>query len=467
MPLPPQNRSEDLPVNNLHKGGDRAIQDYLAIIDDGELARLAALRAPTSEAFDASAHVAQAAALQAEATAELVRRREVIASSMSQATLVKLAAQLEIEDVGFLGVADDEGFTDPITGPVLRRLASLMREKPPHQDFHDQFLVEDFSAVLSHADTLTALRPTIACSLEDALRYAANIPTNQVSWDILNGAFVDFLRLWHRFPLLAAELFPVQKKAGAKVTAAKFSQLMANLKRSQQERVGFEKTFTPGQDFPPDIDELAYRAYAECWEKGLLGLSWKRRLAWLVVEFAPFWAKHGDAYRSLQKRMLEPKIKKSEKASSSGKSGRQKREAKRWKKVTADFIEFLKDNLKGSDAMGLQSCVTAFGDESSTLRGSQDRTNSKEFLKILCDAVSSDEDGFTLLRSLQGLKAAKIQTLEPKLREKRLNKLTPTQKREFHSKGFVPPCWRLYKELSQEAAQDCLDGLRGALVKVR
>jgi hypothetical protein len=46
--------------------------------------------APKGEVFDARAQIAQATALQAEVTSELVRRREAIANSMNYTTLLEL-----------------------------------------------------------------------------------------------------------------------------------------------------------------------------------------------------------------------------------------------------------------------------------------------------------------------------------------------------------------------------------------
>jgi hypothetical protein len=462
-------------------GDDKAIQAYLAVTDDGEIARLAAMIAPKGEVFDARAQVAQATALQAEVASELVRRREAIANKMSYATLLELVRHFGLNESGILSllaVVDEEQLSDdPLTGPVLRSLAKLVRAMPPPQDFQDQFLVEDPTAALELAASRTALsRPQPGAAFEETLRYAANIPADEVSWDILNGAFFDFLRMWFQKALVRAELF--EMAAGPGITKAGSSKLSATIKRIQQELARLHDAFTPGQECPPDIDELARRAYAECWEGGLMGPLWRRRLAWLVVEFTPFWHRHEAAYLAIHQVRVKAEaeaaaviqadqLKKSAKAQAAGEVGRQSREGDRWRSVTAEFLKFLMSSSCGTAPADLQDCVTTFVRSSPTLGGKQIKANTLEVLQTLCTAVSSNLDASSVLKCLQGSKYSKIQALEPKEREKQFAKLSRSEKQEYESTGTIPSDWIQYKALTGDAVSDCLEDLKVGLSGLR
>lgn len=481
MPARPKSPSKDRPVTTFNMGDDKAIQAYLAVTDDGEIARLAAMIAPKGEVFDARAQVAQATALQAEVASELVRRREAIANKMSYATLLELVRHFGLNESGILSllaVVDEEQLSDdPLTGPVLRSLAKLVRAMPPPQDFKDQFLVEDPTAALELAASRTALsRPQPGAAFEETLRYAANIPADEVSWDILNGAFFDFLRMWFQKALVRAELF--EMAAGPGITKVESSKLSATIKRIQQKLARLHDAFTPGQECPPDIDELARRAYAECWEGGLMGLLWRRRLAWLVVEFTPFWHRHGAAYLVIHQvrakaaaeaeaELRRDQNKKSAKARESGGTGLQSREAKRWRRITADFIEFLKATPKNADVLALSSCAATFAEESSCLGGHQDRTSAREFLSILSAVVTDGKDAGYALRTFQRPLDAEITAVKPKAHEKFLSKMTPSQRKEFQTKGVVPDLLLRHKNVTEDAMRDCLEDLKHALSKAR
>jgi hypothetical protein len=461
---------EDNTVNRFGQADEEAIQRYLHLTDDGEIARLAAMMTPPKTVMNARALVAQAAALQVEAAAELVRQREVMVESMSLATLSELAGRLGVDDLGFLHLIDEDnlGDNDPIRGPVLRRLASLMSALPPPQDFHDLFLAEKPTDALNRASSRTSLRrPLPDATLEELLRFAANIPEDEASWDILNGAFIDFLRMWFQDRLDLEELIQGGSDAGPK--KSKSSSVVDRIEKLQRKRSHFYESFKPGHEFPPNIVELAHRAYTECWEGGILGPQWLRRFAWLADEFPPFWEKFGDAYcaleadakATLKKRKQERSAQKSE----AGEVGRQRREGNRLRKVTAGFIEFLIANRKDSEGGILSSHIDAFVEVSPILGKKQDRANTLEFVQALCTAVTNDLDARTVLDTLQRSQLAKIEALEPTQREQHLNKLPPNQRNQYLEKGTIPPKWVQFKCLTEEAVSDCLEDLKHALSK--
>lgn len=471
-----QPTTENRPINHLGRSDDETFQRYLNLVDDGELARLAAMMSPKIDTFDACALIAQAAALQAEASAELVRRREEMVKSMSLDTLSELAGHLGIRELGFLRVLHEDSIPDhPIQGPVLRGVAALMREMRPPQDFAEIFLADNPADALSRASSRTSLRrPLPDASFEELLRYAADIPVDEISWDILNDAFIDFLRIWFQNRLGMAELLASGSKS-EKIKPGD-SDILASIERLRHERTRFYESFKPGHDFPPDIVELAHRAYTECWEDGILRSLWQRRLAWLADEFTPFWQRFGEAYRAIYKARMEvaaqaeaairrDQNKKSAKARKAGGAGLQRRETKRWRAVTAEFVEFLRENFGGSSPSDLNGNVEIFVSSRSSAESQQSQNNTRFFLETLCTGVTNSLEARTVLDTLQRSLLAKIKALSPALREQRLNKLLPNQRKQYLKIGTIPPSWVQFKSLSEEAVGDCLDDLKHALSK--
>jgi hypothetical protein len=472
-----QPTTKNLRVNRLNRGDEGAIQRYLDLVDDGELARLAAMMSPKIETFDVCALIAQAAALQAEASAELVRRREEMVKSMSLDTLSKLAGHLGIRELGFLRVLHEDSIPDdPIQGPVLRGVAALMHEMRPPQDFTDLFLVDNPTEALKRASSRTSIqRPLPDATLEELLRFSANISENVVSWDILNGAFIDFLRMWFQDRLDLEELILGGPDAGQK--KSKDSSVLDRIEKLQWNRKRFRKSFKPGHEFPPDIVELAHRAYEECWENRVLGSQWLRRLAWLSDTFSMFWQRFGDAYGEIHKtrkkaateaeaNIRREQNEKSAKARKVGEVGLQRREDRRWKEVTADFIKFLKSNLKKSEGLTLSSRVDTFVETSTTLGKKQKRANTGQFLSVLCAAATQGKDAEYVIRTFQRPLNASIEAVGKKLHEEFLLKMTRSQRREFDSKGLVPCALLQNKNVTVEAVDVCLKNLKQALFKV-
>jgi hypothetical protein len=472
-----QTDQENSPVNRFGGAEEDDIQRYLDLTDDGELARIAAMMAPKGGTFDARTLIEQAAALQAEAAAELVRRREARVESMSLATLSELARRLGVHEPGFLGVIHEDSLMDddPILGPVLRCLSARMRAMPPPQDFANLFLAENPNEALNRASGRTSLRrPPPDANLEELLRFAANIPGDEVSWDILNGAFLDFLQIWFQDRLDLEELIQGGSDSGSKKSKA--STVLDRIKGLQRNRTRFYESFKPGQEFPPYIVELAQRAYTECWEDGTLRSRWHQRQAWLAEEFPPFWQRFGEAYRSINQDQIKAEAEaeaevrrvqnqKSAKARKSGEAGLQNREANRWRRVTAEFIAFLKANQSNSEGRNLSSIVETYVDKSSTLGGSQNRDSSREFLAILIGAVNEGKDAGYALRAFQRPSEVSITLVGSKAHEKFLSSMTPHQRKEFETKDLVPKALLRNKFVTEEAVRDCLHDLVHALSK--
>lgn len=470
-----QNRS----VDDISQRQKDAIQRYLDLVDDGELERLAATMAPKGKGFDPSVLIAQASALQAEAAAELVRRRELLVQSMDLATLSNLAGRWGIPEVSLIHIIhDDRFFDDPIQGPVLRRISSLMCKMPLPQEFGDLFLGEKPMDALNRASSRTSLRrPLPGSTLEDLLRFAANIPEESVSWEILNGAFIDFLRLWCQTTTDFNDFREsLTRGPDSEQKESKKSSISARTEEFDKARTRFYDSFTPGHQFSSDIVELVHRAYAECWRDGISAPQWLQRFAWLADEFPPFWQRFGQAYCAIHQARVkaaaeaEAEIRKglskrSAEARRKGGKGVHRREFIRWKTVTSDFIRFLEKNFDGPSLTNLGDHVETF--VRSMPGGPQLRNNALEFLRTLGTAVTKDEEARSVLETLQRSFLGEIETLEPRLREQRLNKLPANQRNQYLEKGTTPPAWVQFKSLTEEAVRDCLEDLKSALPKAR
>jgi hypothetical protein len=85
-----------------------AIRGYLKQPDSGEVARLAASMAPRPKTSNPVALVDAALALQTEAEADLIRRREAMMGRMNVSTLLALARDLGVSDKIHAGENDDK-----------------------------------------------------------------------------------------------------------------------------------------------------------------------------------------------------------------------------------------------------------------------------------------------------------------------------------------------------------------------
>jgi hypothetical protein len=174
-----------------------AVQEYLNVKDDGEIARLVAMMAPKAKAFDSAALVDAAMAIQTETQSGLIRRREAMVSTMNYSTLLDLQNALGCEFSLYVD-DNDERLRDPIIGPVLRKLHGTVSARFKQSDELEKArIVAEIDAHLASADARTKLpRPNLPCNLEEVLRYAANAP--HVPWVVLERAFLVFLGFSNR-----------------------------------------------------------------------------------------------------------------------------------------------------------------------------------------------------------------------------------------------------------------------------
>ncbi len=418
-----QNQSPEIHDFITGSTDERAIQDYLAIQDDGEIARLAALMAPRQGTFNPATLVDAAIALQTETKAGLIRRREAIVATMNYSTLLALQQALGFSLCLYVD-DDDERLLDPIVGPVLGRLHSTVSAGFKQSDALEN---ERIASVLACADKRANLsRPSLPCDLEDALRYATNSP--RVPWPALQSAFMDFLGVSRNTrdqeqrdddeeSLRNQIEHTARIIAGLKKNLKNDSQTLAStidherkLQKLQDDLVSLEalkcycENFEPGVYTPPNVAKESSAIFAEYWQQSQSVKS-DRLLAWFSSEFYSFWEKHRIAYQKLHTATEKAKSAKAKTHSKAASLAAKAREKAKWLKHTRDFVKFANDNK--SPARDSSELIETFAAAHCGLGTIPAQIKVREFLGMLSSYANRDFDTCAIIGGIRksGIKA--------------------------------------------------------------
>ncbi|MCX6879385.1 MAG: hypothetical protein NTW21_37125 [Verrucomicrobia bacterium] len=408
-----------------------AIRDYLKLKNAAGVARLAASMAPRPKAFDPVALVDAAFALQAEAEARLIRRREAMVGRMNFNTLLALARELGVSD-RILAGEDDEILSDPVAGPLLRFLQTAMRGNSAECAALE---AARFKEALASADARTTHpRPSLPCDLDAALRYAANAP--DVPWPVLERAFKDFLGL-HRIKGEAEQ--HRRYHTDLKEQLDRNTKVLANLKLKattdpqdlkSQQRLELQLTqlrdsiaewktvwfyqeyFVPGSAAPADVGEETARIYEEYWQSPD-SVSKEASLVFFATDFHAFWQTHGEAYLRLHVAAEKEKEAVTKRNRQAGAKGAATRERKYWLGHTNAFVSYLTDDKNRRHPAAIQDSVTTFAARHSGLNDPQAIDRLKDFLGTLCNPAARDCDAATIRATLHkcGIKACTEATI--------------------------------------------------------
>lgn len=395
---------------------DLAVQEYLNVTDDGEIARLAAMMAPKSEAFDPAALVNAAIALQTESKAGLIRRREAMVAAMNYSTLEALQQALGLSVSPYVE-DDDIGLRDPIIGPVLRKLHSAVSvHLKRSDDLEESRTAADIDDCLASADARTDLpRPSLPCDLEVALRYAVNAP--RVSWAALEKAFKDSLGLTEVGPDKHEEEFQQKCRDDYSKALAELgknaedeprrTELQAavdlchsNLADIQNAR-SFREDFTPGHEIPTRISNAAARIYANYFQNPRC-VNRKEILARFSKEFHEFWKTHGEAYQRIESEKEKARKKISKQNAKAQSRAVVIRENRRWLEQTGKFLAFLKARKARPSDPQIREMIENYCVEQSGLRKPTSQKKAKEFLGLLCNSSARSLDEAEINRTLKG-----------------------------------------------------------------
>jgi len=409
-----------------------AIQDYLNLQNAGEIARLAASMAPQPKNFDPVALVGAAFALQTEAAADLIRRRETMADKMNFSTLLALARELGVSDKIHAG-EDDEKLSDPVAGPVIRSLQTVIHGDSAACAARNAALIKE---ALASADARTKRpRPSLPCDLEDALLYAANPPSTP--WPVLERAFKDFLGLYRlkddtrRRQTQEAEqqaLVDLHSRTLAKLKAANSHaprHLSAVRETEQQLKISkenlgawqairnYHENFAPGaSQAPPTVTEETDEIYAFYWQPPG-SVSEESSLVFFATDFHAFWHAHGKAYLRLHATTEKKKEMAAKQSRQAGAKGAPARDHSKWIERTTAFITYLKCDSKRKLPDAIQDSVTAFAAQHSGLTDRKAIAKLRDFLGTLCNPAACGWDAATTRYTLEkcGIKSCADATI--------------------------------------------------------
>ena len=414
-----QNQSPEIHDFITGSTDERAIQDYLAVQDDGEIARLAALMAPKQKTFDPAALVDAAMALQTETKAGLIRRRMAMVNYMNYRTLLSLQNKLGLLLSPYVD-DDDERLHDPIAGPVLSRMLSTIFAGYKQSDALEK---TEITSVLASADTRTTLsRPTLPCDLEYALRYATNSP--KVQWMVLQDAFVDFLginritrvqgqreedekslkeQIEHTVQIIA-EIKMNPNSDSEKLNSAREHE--EELKRFQNRLTSLEaetkygKSFVPGAIIPSDVEKASSEIFANYWQEPKSVKS-EKSVAWFSTEFNAFWEKHSGAYKKIHAAAEKARSAKAEKNRKAAKKGSASREGKRWVKQTENFVMLL--NANRATLSNRSDLIEKYAAQHSGVRSDAAKLKVQGFLATLASYSDREFDGLAMGEILRNI----------------------------------------------------------------
>jgi len=388
-----------------------AIQAYLAVEDNREIARLAAMMAPKPEAFDPVALIDAATALQAETPAGLIRRREAMVETMNYATLLQLQQELGVPPGTRV---DHKQLTDPRLGPVLRKAGSMA--SAPRRATSDH--------IAEAGSPPKVPRPQLPCSIEAALRHVTNSP-EEVPWHVLESALIDY----HKSHPTSTLLDPLRTReerlrtqiertrrvpdgtdknlkkglqgASPKPASLKLKLLEADL--SVVEAAIREREATaPGMVTPAGTPDRLSSILARLERRELID---GHMLDSLSTNFVPFWEKNRATYLKRGADAEKAKKKKAAGNRAVGPMGPASKERTVWIKRTQDFLKFLKANPPTSS--DLSGSISTFADKHCKLSTSRAKSKVRDLLGTLSLHLGRDFDAGAIMDPLRacGIKA--------------------------------------------------------------
>lgn len=341
-----------------------AVDEFLRLLEPTSYAervdhvgRLAASLATKPQTSSAEDLVRLAMEIQTEAKQAVSLSRDFILTQMNGATVGRLLENLRNLDSARGEVDDREhGPYDSIVKTVADRFKEI-HDNPP-----TRFRDEDIENALSKADSRMKhgqTRPEVPCDLKAALRYIAGGASTPPA--ALESAFIDFLSL-HKLErvkkcdseeeltlrsqlesnLKIEGLVRKDRKLAANRPVRKF--LKAVIQDLRNRLTGLEQrkctlqTFVPGSKVRDPVFEEMAKLVDSRW-KGSDSVS-LRTLAWLSVDFYPFWERHKTTYGGQHRVVVTAKKKKTGNAKKAGVIGLSSRESDTFLIEVQDWLKF-------------------------------------------------------------------------------------------------------------------------------
>ncbi|MEO8616462.1 MAG: hypothetical protein ABI600_15065 [Luteolibacter sp.] len=376
-----------------------AVEDFLSLLNPAvEVARvsqLAASLALKAENYSAVDLVRNAVEIQAESEKSVLLRRDWVLAGMNFGTVERLVERLRnldsISSESEEGVVSEQGPYRSILSTVLERYRELERGPLPGVS------PEAVKVALAEAKVRTKIPiPESPCDLATALRFVSGVQTTPHA--ALEMAFNDFLAI---FRLRRAE------KAGSEDDAGGETPWNSQQREAQsvQEQV-FLQNFAPGLKPPVHIARETRDLVESRWRRSDSVSS--ESLAWLAIDFYPFWKKHKQAYLEQHASAKLASEKKAEVKRKSGGKGVEAREQKRLVGLVKDWLQYADSHEKPPNEI-----IEIFVSET---KGTTELTRRKYngFLMRLHDYVANERDVDHVVATLrkEGMKSITSEMLQ-------------------------------------------------------
>jgi hypothetical protein len=461
-----------------------AIREYFDLKSADEIAHLAAVVSKKTDMSNAYVAVQHASQLRSQAEKFLKQARENMVNAMNLPTLYELAERLGVLDAILIypGTTKNPLRHDPVAGPLLHRIREMESSKPSHENIEDVFILKNYRQILDSAGERSGQdRPSLPCSLDEALRYVSPVPYH-FPHDALQCVFMDFLRV---FPVRTPDqqrshsefkkLFsPMLLDLTAEQLAAMSgnSQTKAQLERNYKEIKAavdsieksrhFREQFSPASSVPDIVKSEATRNFTTYWNKPK-PVDTEDRLAWLAENFSPFWEEHATQYMDERARVTSAQKEGRRKM----KEGTQDRDRPKWIRHTQAFADYLGTHTNSKPPQSAKLLVERVNDYKTVLLHTKPpgladgRTIEKviSFLGALCQHAVSNKIapsvGVEILRGLKEINA----NLAKEAQDEEITVEVSQGQREKPTKKYT----RSYKALSEQTAIECLNILRMTL----
>lgn len=349
-------------------------------------------------------------------------KRHSILSQMNGATLGRLLENLRNLESAWGRVDDREhGPYDSILRTVEER-SKLINDNPPirfNAAVIENALLE-VDARMKHGQT----RPSTPCDLKTALRYVASPASTPP--DALELAFIDFLAL-HKLERV--------KKCDAEEELTLLSQLESNLKLEEmvrrnwklgadhpvrkflkavikdmrdrlsclEQRKSILQSFVPGSKVRDPVFEEMAKLVESDWKRS--DSVSPRTLAWLSVDFYPFWKKHKKVYIDLHGLSETERIEMKSIKTTSGRSALEKRELDKTLLLVQKWLDYADSRNKHPKDVIERFVTQSFKNETA-------QNKLSVFLALLLDHVVRNGDPKDVVKTLCEKHDRKVMTVE-------------------------------------------------------
>lgn len=277
-----------------------------------EIARLAALMAPSSPVFDSAVLISQAIQIREEAAIATHQRQHMLLVEADWFCLNALWRHLA------KGIADSLQKSDPTLKAIIEQM--MQRNETQTAAWYAAPEREQEQAEVDRAFAEIALEsgalPSLPCKFEEALRWSVTASTD-TPWTLIESAFIDFLNVTEAKHIYEQESGLSDPDRGSKLDAlnwiCRYRQALAVPQITPEQRKQHEEqlakhqatvtevdslsdyvsNFSPGSPPPKIISAHGSAAYAKYWRGKEVD---QKNLCFITSEFRPFWQKHSPAY---------------------------------------------------------------------------------------------------------------------------------------------------------------------------